>query len=422
MYSGMLWFSRRYECLWLLLTPVYWFRLSNLVRSIWLYNRHNSHFIERYLVSDFPEYMCNNCTFAHNSKSTVVIVNAKCGDKSSFRRKTLHPELRKCAYQSLHFPITRVALEEKLTQDYISVINDDNCTITFKSIDYCAIEATTKGDDQIKVLMSIASEQMHPKHKLFHGKGLRFFPGYMADIAPVSNTCIHEFINLNKQAHVPSTLQCLPCVWWLILQLDTMLWCELNDNTVYAINLLDYDRVKPQSHRIVRVFDLFLQLHALVYSLWLVVGHYVNLHDNLCIYTFWPAVGRFIVNNLSKWGVDNASQSKWSHEQNQSRSQDADMSYMVVPPIAFDRTTICASSHHQSFVIVCQAVARSVVRPVTSCSDWLHDQTVMLHTISICNRSPRLVVRVSMRLLTIGEDERYYQSWLIVRLVLTIND
>ena len=33
---------------------------------------------------------------------------------------------------------------------------------------------------------------------------------------------------------------------------------------------------------------------------------YVNLHDNLCIYTFWPAVGMFIVNNLSKWGVDNA--------------------------------------------------------------------------------------------------------------------
>ena len=24
---------------------------------------------------------------------------------------------------------------------------------------------------------------------------------------------------------------------------------------------------------------------------------YINLHDNLCIYTFWPAVGRFIVNN-----------------------------------------------------------------------------------------------------------------------------
>ena len=27
---------------------------------------------------------------------------------------------------------------------------------------------------------------------------------------------------------------------------------------------------------------------------------YVNLHDNVCIYTFWPAVGRFIVNNFSK--------------------------------------------------------------------------------------------------------------------------
>ena len=27
---------------------------------------------------------------------------------------------------------------------------------------------------------------------------------------------------------------------------------------------------------------------------------YANLHDYLCIYTFWPAVGRFIVNNVSK--------------------------------------------------------------------------------------------------------------------------
>ena len=96
--------------------------------------------------------------------------------------------------------------------------------------------------------------------------------------------------------------------------------------------------------------------------------------------------------------------------------------YMVVPPIACDRTTIRAWSHHQSFVIVCQAVARSVVRPVTSCSDWLHDQTVMLHTISICNRWPRLVVRESVRFLKIGEDERYDQSWLIVRLVVAIND
>ena len=33
---------------------------------------------------------------------------------------------------------------------------------------------------------------------------------------------------------------------------------------------------------------------------------YVNLHDNLCTHTFWSAVGRFIVNKLSKRGVDNA--------------------------------------------------------------------------------------------------------------------
>ena len=85
------------------------------------------------------------------------------------------------------------------------------------------------------------------------------------------------------------------------------------------------------------------------------------------------------------------------HVQSCLRSQVADMSYMVVPPNACGRTTIREWSHHQSFVIVCQAVARSVVRPVTSCSDWLHDQTVMLPMISICNRSPRLVVRVSVR-------------------------
>ena len=67
-------------------------------------------------------------------------------------------------------------------------------------------------------------------------------------------------------------------------------------------------------------------------------------------------------------------------------------------------------SYHQS-----RLVARSVVRPVTS---WLYDQSMM----SIYNRSPRLVVHVSVRLLTIGEDERYDQSWVIVRLVVAIND
>ena len=65
------------------------------------------------------------------------------------------------------------------------------------------------------------------------------------------------------------------------------------------------------------------------------------------------------------------------------RLQVADRSYMVVPP------TTC-----QSCVIVCQAFARSVVRPVTSCPDWLYDQSAMLSTISIWNHSPQLVERV----------------------------
>ena len=56
---------------------------------------------------------------------------------------------------------------------------------------------------------------------------------------------------------------------------------------------------------------------------------------------------------------------------------DLSASHMIVPPIACGRTT----------------VARSVVRSVTSCSDWLYDQSLMLPTISICNRSSRLVVR-----------------------------
>ena len=38
-----------------------------------------------------------------------------------------------------------------------------------------------------------------------------------------------------------------------------------------------------------------------------------------------------------------------------------------------DRTTNRVWSNHQSCVIVYQAVARSVVRPVTSCPDWLCD-------------------------------------------------
>ena len=69
------------------------------------------------------------------------------------------------------------------------------------------------------------------------------------------------------------------------------------------------------------------------------------------------------------------------------------------------RTTNRVWSHHQSCVIVCQAGARSAVRPVTSCAHWFYDQSVMFHTISICNGSPRLVVRACMRLLTIRQDE-----------------
>ena len=57
------------------------------------------------------------------------------------------------------------------------------------------------------------------------------------------------------------------------------------------------------------------------------------------------------------------------------RLQVADRSYMVATPIGYGRTTNPVWSHHQSCVIVCQAVARSVVRPVTSCPDWLYDRS-----------------------------------------------
>ena len=76
------------------------------------------------------------------------------------------------------------------------------------------------------------------------------------------------------------------------------------------------------------------------------------------------------------------------------------------------RTTNCVLSHHQSCVIVCQTVARSVVRAVASCPDWLYDQSALLSTSSINLQSPRLVLRISVRLLTIGEDERYdHRYW-----------
>ena len=75
----------------------------------------------------------------------------------------------------------------------------------------------------------------------------------------------------------------------------------------------------------------------------------------------------------------------WSYEQNQSqqgrrscskRLQVADRTRTVL----HGRTTNCVWSHHQSCVIVCQAVARSVVRAIASCPDWLYDQSALLPT------------------------------------------
>ena len=43
--------------------------------------------------------------------------------------------------------------------------------------------------------------------------------------------------------------------------------------------------------------------------------------------------------------------------------------------VSHGRTTNRVWSHHQSCVIVCQAVARSVVRPVTSCPNLLYDRS-----------------------------------------------
>ena len=82
--------------------------------------------------------------------------------------------------------------------------------------------------------------------------------------------------------------------------------------------------------------------------------------------------------------------------------------------VLHSHTTNRVWSYHQSCVIVCQAVARSAFRPVTNCPDWLNDQSATLPTNFICNRSPLLVVRVSVRLLTIGGDAQIlmtYDRW-----------
>ena len=68
-------------------------------------------------------------------------------------------------------------------------------------------------------------------------------------------------------------------------------------------------------------------------------------------------------------------------------------SHVVAPPVMCDcvssSRTISSSSSHK--------LSRLVVRPIS-----------MLPTISICNRSPRLVVRISVRLLTIGSFYLFY--------------
>ena len=112
--------------------------------------------------------------------------------------------------------------------------------------------------------------------------------------------------------------------------------------------------------------------------------------------------------------VQNCLRSVCDHKTQTGLTWSYHQSRVIAPPFVRGRTT----NRHD-----CVSSSRTISSSTSpSCSDWLHDQTVMLHTISICNRSPRLVVRESVRSLTIGEDERYDQSWLIVRLVVAIND
>ena len=66
--------------------------------------------------------------------------------------------------------------------------------------------------------------------------------------------CIHEFINLIKQAHVPITLQCLTRPDKCILvdkQPDTMLRCELIDNTCNTYTRLRWRKGHESSYAII---------------------------------------------------------------------------------------------------------------------------------------------------------------------------
>ena len=76
------------------------------------------------------------------------------------------------------------------------------------------------------------------------------------------------------------------------------------------------------------------------------------------------------------------------HGRNTNRVWSYHQSHVVVPPVVCD----CVSSSRTISSSTSHKLSRLVVRPIYS----------MLPTISICNRSPRLVVRICVRLLTIG--------------------
>ena len=75
------------------------------------------------------------------------------------------------------------------------------------------------------------------------------------------------------------------------------------------------------------------------------------------------------------------------HGRNTNRVWSYHQSHVVAPPVVCD----CVSSSRTISSSTSHKLSRLVVRPIS-----------MLPTISICNRSPRLMVRICVRLLTIG--------------------
>ena len=81
------------------------------------------------------------------------------------------------------------------------------------------------------------------------------------------------------------------------------------------------------------------------------------------------------------------------HRRNTNRVWSYHQSHVVAPPVVCD----CVSSSRTISSSTSHKLSRLVVRPIS-----------MLLTISICNRSPRLVVRICVRLLTIGYFYLFY--------------